>query len=111
MHRLLSLIDAPWDAWPVYPGGPELAVPARPRAYGCLDLARAVAAELGLPRWWLNEQASAYVARGGDPAAPRVFDHPGLRVSAASGGHWASSTTSSKTSPRPTRRSCIACCR
>jgi hypothetical protein len=26
------------------------------------DDALAVAAELGLPRWWLNEQASAYVA-------------------------------------------------
>lgn len=42
--------------------------------------ALAVAAELGLPRWWLNEQASSYVAPGGDPAASRVFDHPGLRV-------------------------------
>src|SRR5262249_5420517 len=42
---------------------------------------------LGLPRWWLNEQASVYVAPGGDPAAPRVFDHPGLRVSAASPEH------------------------
>ncbi|MGF1647245.1 MAG: DUF6036 family nucleotidyltransferase [Kineosporiaceae bacterium] len=52
-----------------------------------VDEARAVAAELGLPQWWLNEQASAYVARGGDPDAPRVFDHPGLRVSAASPRH------------------------
>lgn len=49
--------------------------------------ALAVAEELGLPRWWLNEQASVYVARGGDAAAPRVFDHPGLRVSAASPEH------------------------
>lgn len=23
MQRLLWLIDAPWDAWPVYPGGDE----------------------------------------------------------------------------------------
>ena len=45
-----------------------------------LDEARAVADELGLPQWWLNEQASAYVAPGGDTNAPRVFDHPGLRV-------------------------------
>ncbi|MEU8162852.1 hypothetical protein [Micromonospora parva] len=30
-----------------------------------LDEARAVADELGLPRWWLNEQASVYVAAGG----------------------------------------------
>src|SRR5215467_9277172 len=52
-----------------------------------IEEAQAVAAELGFPRWWLNEQASAYVAPGGDPAAPRVFDHPGLRVSAASPEH------------------------
>lgn len=52
-----------------------------------LKEAWAVADELGLPRWWLNEQASAYVAPGGDAAAPRVFDHPGLRVSAASPEH------------------------
>jgi predicted nucleotidyltransferase len=49
--------------------------------------ALAVAAELGLPRWWLNEQASSYVAPGGDRAASRVFDHPGLRVFAASPEH------------------------
>jgi hypothetical protein len=49
-----------------------------------LDEARAVAEERGLPQWWLNEHASVYVAPGGDAAAPRVFDHPGLRVSAAS---------------------------
>jgi predicted nucleotidyltransferase len=52
-----------------------------------LDESRAVAEELGLPHWWLNEQASSYVAPGGDPDAPRVFDHPGLRVSAASPEH------------------------
>lgn len=46
-----------------------------------------VADELGLPGWWLNEQASAYVAPGEDAAAPRVFDHPGLRVAAASPEH------------------------
>ena len=51
------------------------------------DEALAVAAELGLPRWWLNEQASSYVAPGGDPAASKVFDHPGLRVFAASPEH------------------------
>jgi hypothetical protein len=45
-----------------------------------LDEARAVADELGFPRWWLNEQASVYVAPGGDKDAPRVFDHPALRV-------------------------------
>jgi predicted nucleotidyltransferase len=52
-----------------------------------LEEAHAVADELGLPRWWLNEQASIYVAPGGDATAPRVFDHPGLRVSAASPEH------------------------
>lgn len=52
-----------------------------------LEEARAVGAELGLPPWWLNEQASVYVAPGGDSAAPHVFDHPGLRVSAASPEH------------------------
>jgi hypothetical protein len=49
--------------------------------------ARGVADELGLPGWWLNELASAYVAPGGDPSAPHVFDHPGLRVAAASPEH------------------------
>jgi hypothetical protein len=34
-----------------------------------------------------NEQASSYVAPAGDPAASRVFDHPGLRVFAASPEH------------------------
>jgi len=52
-----------------------------------LEAAQEVAAQLGLPRWWLNEQASVYVAPGGDGAAPRVFDHPGLRVLAASPEH------------------------
>jgi hypothetical protein len=32
--------------------------------------ALAVADELGLPRWWLNEQASAYVAPGGIRVLP-----------------------------------------
>jgi hypothetical protein len=44
-----------------------------------LEEAHAVAAELGLPTWWLNEQASSYVAPGGDPSASRVFDYSGLR--------------------------------
>lgn len=49
--------------------------------------ADALAAELGLPRWWLNEQASVYVATQGDPDAPVVFQSDGIRVSAASGKH------------------------
>ena len=52
-----------------------------------VEEALAVAAELNLPRWWLNEQASSYVAPGGDSGASRVFDHPGLRVFAASPEH------------------------
>jgi hypothetical protein len=49
--------------------------------------ADAVAEALGLPRWWLNEQASAYVSSADDPDRRRVFDHPGIRVSAASPEH------------------------
>lgn len=52
-----------------------------------LEEAHALAAELGLPQWWLNERASAYMAPGGDPQAPLSFDHPGLRVYAASPEH------------------------
>jgi Nucleotidyltransferase of unknown function (DUF6036) len=52
-----------------------------------LEEARKVGEQLGLPSWWLNEQASAYVAPGGDPDAPRIFDHPGLRLTAASPRH------------------------
>jgi len=43
-----------------------------------------VAGDLGLPYWWLNEQASIYISGKDDPGKRRVFDHPGLRVSAAS---------------------------
>ncbi|MGH3681702.1 MAG: hypothetical protein ACRDT2_15830 [Natronosporangium sp.] len=46
--------------------------------------AQAVALELGLPQWWLNEQASAYVSPVADTGAPLVFEHPGLRVHAVS---------------------------
>lgn len=52
-----------------------------------LEEAREVAKEFGLPPWWLNEQASIYVAPGGDPAAPRTMDRPGLRVTTASPEH------------------------
>ncbi|MDG4766822.1 DUF6036 family nucleotidyltransferase [Solwaraspora sp. WMMD406] len=52
-----------------------------------LDEARAVADELGLPPWWLNEQASVYVSGKDDPGRRRVFDHPGIRVMAASPEH------------------------
>ena len=46
-----------------------------------------VAEDLGLPRWWLNEQASTYISGKDDPDRRRVFDHPGLRVMAASPRH------------------------
>jgi hypothetical protein len=38
-------------------------------------------------RWWLNEQATAYISGKDDPGKRRVFDHPGLRVMAASPEH------------------------
>jgi predicted nucleotidyltransferase len=52
-----------------------------------VEESRAVADELGLPPWWLNEQASVYVSGKDDPGKRRVFDHPGLRVMAASPQH------------------------
>ena len=52
-----------------------------------LEDARNVAQDLGLPAWWLNEQASVYISGKDDPGRRRVFDHPGLRVTAASPRH------------------------
>ena len=52
-----------------------------------LDEARAVADDLGLPPWWLNEQATVYISGKDDPGKRRVFDHQGLRVMAASPEH------------------------
>ena len=52
-----------------------------------LEEARNVARDLGLPPWWLNEQASVYISGKDDPGKRRVFDHPGLRVTAASPRH------------------------
>jgi hypothetical protein len=52
-----------------------------------LEESRAVATELALPQWWLNEQASVYVSGKEDPGRRRVFDHPNLRVMAASPEH------------------------
>jgi hypothetical protein len=40
---------------------------------------------MGLPPWWLNDQASAYVEH--DVGKREVFDHPGIRVMAASPEH------------------------
>jgi predicted nucleotidyltransferase len=52
-----------------------------------IDEARNVADAMGLPPWWLNEQASAYVSTQQDPGRREVFDHPGIRVMAASAEH------------------------
>ena len=52
-----------------------------------VEEARAVADDLGLPPWWLNEQATVYISGKDDPGKRRVFDHPGLRVMAASPEH------------------------
>jgi hypothetical protein len=52
-----------------------------------LEEARAVAVDLGLPPWWLNEQASVYVSGKDDPGKRRVFDHPNLRIMVASPEH------------------------
>jgi hypothetical protein len=44
-----------------------------------LDAAREVAAELELPRSWLDDQASSYASGRAGRGTP-VFDHPNLRV-------------------------------
>jgi hypothetical protein len=46
-----------------------------------------VAEEQGLEPWWLNALASAYVSTVAGPGRRRVFDHLGVRVSAASPEH------------------------
>lgn len=45
-----------------------------------------VAEDLGLPRWWLDDQATAYLPRVTDDKA-KIFDHPNLRVTAVSIHH------------------------
>jgi predicted nucleotidyltransferase len=52
-----------------------------------VEEARNVAEAMGLPPWWLNEQASAYVSTQKDDGRREVFDHPGIRVMAASAEH------------------------
>jgi hypothetical protein len=42
---------------------------------------------MGLPPWWLNDQASVYVSNQYDAGKREVFDHPGIRVMAASPEH------------------------
>jgi hypothetical protein len=55
-----------------------------------IEEARHVADDLGLPYWWLNEQASIYISGKDDPSKRRVFDHPGLRYFALDGTDHAS---------------------
>jgi hypothetical protein len=45
---------------------------------------REIASRHGWPSTWLNEQASSYAPIMPDPASRLVFDHPALRVLAAS---------------------------
>lgn len=48
---------------------------------GAVERAAAlVAAEMGLSRSWLNQQASAFVPRGADWRRSRGFDHPNLHL-------------------------------
>jgi hypothetical protein len=44
-----------------------------------IEEARHVSDDLGLPYWWLSEQASIYISGKDDPGKRRVFDHPRLR--------------------------------
>lgn len=49
--------------------------------HGAVERAAAlVALEMGLPRSWLNQQASSYVPRGADWRRSRTFDHPNLHL-------------------------------
>lgn len=52
-----------------------------------IDAAARVAVKHGLPRWWLNEQASTYLAPQRDVSAAPVFDSPHLRVAVGSPEH------------------------
>lgn len=64
-----------------------------------VEKAQTVAAELGLPQWWLNEQASVYVTRGRDTAAPHVFDHPRAQGVCCLAGASARDEGTGRTSP------------
>ena len=52
-----------------------------------LEEAQLVARQLGLPDSWINEQASVYISTKPDLQARLVFEHLGLRVTAASPEH------------------------
>jgi hypothetical protein len=65
------------------PGTRDVDALWRPHA-AVIDAARDVARELGLPQWWLNEQASAYLPSGTGFEGSVMFDAPGIRVVQAS---------------------------
>ena len=46
-----------------------------------------VAEQMGLPRWWLNDQATAYLPRTRDERPRLFYDHPNLRVTIVSPDH------------------------
>lgn len=52
-----------------------------------LEVTCKVAEDLVLPSWWLKEQANVYISGKEDASKRRLFDHPGLRVMAASPAH------------------------
>jgi hypothetical protein len=43
-----------------------------------------VAEQMGLPRYWLNDQATSYLSRQPDERAATILDFPNLRVTAVS---------------------------
>ncbi|HEY8740874.1 MAG TPA: DUF6036 family nucleotidyltransferase [Candidatus Dormibacteraeota bacterium] len=49
-----------------------------------LRAAAEVAAELGLPRYWLNNQGSSYLSSLRGESSPVILDEPGIRVMGAS---------------------------
>lgn len=49
-----------------------------------LTAAQEVAAELGLPRYWLNNQGSSYLSELRGESNPVILDEPGIRVMGAS---------------------------
>jgi hypothetical protein len=77
----------PWP-WPTTPLALLAILTQRSRPPGLvIEEAPRAPDDLGLPYWWLNEQASIYISGRDDPGKRRVFDHPGLRVAAASPAH------------------------
>jgi hypothetical protein len=48
-----------------------------------LNVAWQVADELGLPKWWLNEQAGSYLPPNAAFEGTALFDAPGIRVVSA----------------------------